>query len=388
MKIRPFEIQVSQEAIDYLNQKLDSTRWASPLHPLNWVRGTESEYLSSLVTYWRKEFDWYTHQKKLNQFSHYQVSIDGMVIHFLREPGKGKNPIPLILTHGWPDSFYRYIKIISLLTDPARHGGNPEICFDVIIPSLPGFGFSKTREHESCNNSTVADCWVKLMTDALGYKKFAAAGGDIGSGVTRYMALNHPDSLIGIHLTDIGIIRDLLLPGNSTLTPEELKYKTTARKWMAQEGGYLSIQSTKPSTLAYALADSPVGLAAWILEKFRSWSDCKGTIENRFTKDELLTNIMIYWITNTIGSSVQMYYENTHSLPPMGTIHVPTGLTLFPADILLPPKTWAENHLNIIHWKEMPRGGHFTALEEPEIYAEDIITFFRKCIQLSHNPPL
>ena len=286
--------------------------------------------------------------------------------------------MPLILTHGWPDSFIRYQKIIPLLTDPVSYGGDPNDSFDVIIPSLPGFGFSSKPEHGGYNNSQVAGLWAKLMTEKLGYAQFAAAGGDMGSGVTRYLALNYSELLLGIHLTDIGIIRDLFTSiDENSLSSAEINYKRKAQQWIAQEGGYMSIQSTKPQTLAYGLSDSPVGLAAWIMEKFHSWSDCKGNFENSFTKDELLNNIMIYWLTNTVASSARMYYENTHSLPSMNKIKVPTGLALFPADILLPPKEWAEKNLNIIHWSEMPRGGHFTAMEEPYLFVEDIRKFFR-----------
>lgn len=269
-------------------------------------------------------------------------------------------------------------KIIPLLTDPASHGGNPEDSFDVIVPSLPGFGFSSRPKHPRVNNFRVAEMWAKLMTEKLGYSKFAAAGGDMGSGVTRYLAANHPERLYGIHLTDIGIIRDLIASSDQgTLSEEEWQYKNKASAWMAQEGGYMSIQSTRPQTLAYGLSDSPVGLAGWITEKFRSWSDCNGDLAQKFSEDELLTHIMVYWVTNTIGSTAHMYYDNAHSLPPIGYIEVPTGLALFPADILLPPKEWAMRNLNVTRWTSMPRGGHFTALEEPELFADDIRAFFR-----------
>lgn len=216
------------------------------------------------------------------------------------------------------------------------------------------------------------------MTEKLGYSKFAAAGGYVGSGVTRYLALNHPELLMGIHLTDICIIKDLMTSDNEAdLSEEELQYKKNASAWISTEGGYMSIQSTKPQTLAYGLSDSPVGLAAWIIEKFRGWSDFNGDLSQRFTKDELLTNIMIYWVKNTIGSSASIYYENTHSLPSMGRIDVPTGLALFPADILLPPKEWTKRNLNITRLTTMISGGHFTAMEEPELLAEEIRAFFK-----------
>lgn len=379
MTLQKFQIQIADNTLEELSSRLSNTRWPNQLKDSDWERGMKKDYLQSLVHYWQNNYDWRTQEKELNSFSQFKCDIDGINIHFIWEKGKGKNPMPIILTHGWPDSFLRYKKIINRLTDPVRFGGNPNDSFDVIVPSLPGFGFSDKPNHSGYNNARTAELWVKLMTEKLGYIKFAAGGGDIGSGVTRYMALNHPKLLTGIYLTDIGIIRDLLMTADeSKLSAAETAYRKTAQQWMSQEAGYISIQSTKPQTLSYGLSDSPIGTAAWILEKFRSWSDCKGQLENSFSKDELLTNVMIYWLTNTLSSSADMYYENTHSLPPMGRITVPTGLALFSQDILLPPKEWAEKNLNIVQWTEIPNGGHFTAMEEPELFVEDISKFYRK----------
>ena len=378
MTIETFKIQISDKTLDDLSFRLSNTKWPNQLKDSDWERGTKKDYMMSLVSYWRSNYNWRTQENNLNSYAQFKSNVEGIDIHFFYEKGKGPNPLPIILTHGWPDSFVRYQKIISLLTDPASFGGNTNDSFDVIIPSLPGFGFSSIPEYSGYNNSRVADLWAKLMTEKLGYTKFAAAGGDIGSGVTRYLALNYSDLLVGIHLTDIGIIRDILTSTNeNSLSSQELQYKKTVQQWIAQEGGYMSIQSTKPLTLAYGLSDSPVGLAAWIIEKFHSWSDCKGNLENKYSMDELLTNIMIYWLTNTIGSSTRIYYENTHSLPPMKEIKVPIGLALFPEDILLPPKEWVEKNLDIIHWTEMPRGGHFAAMEEPLLFVEDVRKFYR-----------
>ncbi len=377
MAIERFQIHVPNEVLDDLNYRLDHIRWPDQLVTADWERGTDISYLQTLISYWREQFNWRKQETELNRFSQYRCNIDGADIHFVHERGKEPNPIPIILTHGWPDSYIRYQKIIPMLTDPAQYGGDPEDSFDVIVPSLPGFGFSSLPNHSGVNNSSVSELWVKLMTEELGYKKFAAAGGDIGSGVTRYLALNHPELLIGIHLTDIGIIRGIMAAQDAELSEKELQYKKSAQAWIAQEGAYMSIQSTKPQTLAYGLSDSPVGLASWIIEKFRAWSDCQGNLQQRFYNDELLTNIMIYWITNTIGSSANIYYENMHSLPSMGHIDVPTGIALFPADILLPPKEWAERNLNIVRWATMPSGGHFTAMEEPKLLAEDIRAFYK-----------
>jgi pimeloyl-ACP methyl ester carboxylesterase len=378
MAVERFRIQIAEEVLDDLKDRLDHVRWTDQLKDSGWERGTEIGYLQSLVSYWRDHFDWRAQEQELNRYSQFHCNVDGIDVHFVHERGKGPNPLPIILTHGWPDSFIRYKKIISLLTDPVRYGGDPEDSFDVIVPSIPGFGFSSRPEHSGINNFRVSELWAKLMTEELGYGRFAAAGGDMGSGVTRYLALNHPELLVGIHLTDIGIIRDLMTSNDqASLSKEELDYKINAQKWIAQEGAYMSIQSTRPQTLAYGLSDSPVGLAGWIVEKFHAWSDCNGDLRQAFSEDELLTNIMIYWVTNTIGSSAHMYYENMHSLPSMGHIEVPTGIALFPADILLPPKEWAERNLNITRWTLMPRGGHFTAMEEPEFLAEDIRAFYR-----------
>lgn len=378
MAVEKFHIQVEEKVLNDLRAKLGQVRWPDQMDGAEWEQGTELSYLQSLVAYWRDSFDWRQQEAKLNRLAHFRSEVDGLSIHFIHERGVGPSPLPIILTHGWPDSFTRYQKIIPLLTDPASHGGDPMDSFDVIVPSLPGFGFSSRPNQRGVNSFQVAELWAKLMSKELGYQRFAAAGGDIGSGVTRYLAAAHPELLVGIHLTDIGILRDLLAPsGRTDLSEEELRYRSIATEWIAREGAYMSLQSTKPQTLAYGLSDSPVGLAGWIVEKFRAWSDCGGDLGRSFTKDELLTNIMIYWLTGTIGSSTRMYYENSHTLPPLGHIDVPTGIALFPADILLPPKESAERRLQLSRWTSMPRGGHFAAMEEPELLADDIRAFFR-----------
>ncbi|KAF6582718.1 MULTISPECIES: epoxide hydrolase family protein [Paenibacillus] len=378
MAVERFYIHIADEILDDLTYRLHHIRWPDQLKDSGWDRGTEFNYLKSLVSYWRDQYDWRTQEAQLNRLSQFCCNIDGIDVHFVHERGKGSNPLSIILTHGWPDSYLRYQRIIPLLTDPVSHGGDPEDSFDVIVPSIPGFGFSSRPDRPGINNYRVSEMWAKLMTEELGYKKFAAAGGDIGSGVTRYLASNHPDLLYGIHLTDIGIIKDLLTSHEQvTLSEEEMHYKKNALEWISHEGGYMSLQSTRPQTLAYGLSDSPAGLAGWIVEKFRAWSDSNGDLRQRFSENELITHIMIYWLTNTIGSSTRMYYENSHSLPPLGYIKVPTGIALFPADILLPPKEWAVRNLNVTRWTSMDRGGHFTAMEEPELLAQDIRAFYK-----------
>lgn len=378
MAIEDFNISVSDELLADLSQRLKNSRWANGKNGSGWEYGTDKNYLKDFISYWIDGYDWKSQERELNKYPQFKCVIDDVDIHFFHIKGKGTNPLPIILSHGWPDSFIRYQKIIPLLTDPLSFGRNENDSFDVVIPSLPGFGFSSSPDSKNLNNADIADLWKKLMTEKLGYDKFGALGGDIGSGVTRYLAYKYPEQVLGIHLSDIGIIRDIVFSNNSeNLADEEKQYKKTALQWISQEGAYMSIQSTKPQTLAFALSDSPIGLSAWILEKFHSWSDCDGNLENRYSKDELLNNIMIYWLSNSIGTSVQIYRENTYSLPPIGKIDVPTGIALFPKDILLPPRKWAEKNLNIIHWTEMPCGGHFTAMEAPEAYANDVSTFYR-----------
>jgi len=379
MTAERFSIQIPEDVLIDLKYRLDHIRWPDQLENVAWERGTEKGYLQSLVSYWSEQYDWRAQETELNRLPQFRCTVNGVDVHFIHEHGRGPNPLPIILTHGWPDSFIRYKKMIPLLANPARYGGDPNDAFDVIVPSIPGFGFSGKPTVGGVNNSTVSELWAKLMTEELGYETFAAAGGDMGSGVTRYLAAIHPELLVGIHVTDIGIIRQLMTAHDeASLSKEELQYKADVQKWIVEEGGYISLQATKPQTLAYGLSDSPVGLAAWIVEKFRSWSDQDCEFDKKFGNDELLTNIMIYWITNTIGPSAHRYFENTHSLPQLGRIDVPTGVALFPSDVLLPPREWAEKNLNIMRWTHMPRGGHFAAMEEPELLAEDIRAFFRQ----------
>lgn len=377
MAIERFAIDFPQQQLDDLRVRLQNTRW--PIQPTGtgWERGTEIKTLQQLLEYWTTAFDWRKQEQALNRFSHYRCNIQGTNIHFICEQGKGPRPMPLILTHGWPDSFIRYQKVISMLADPASYGGDPEDAFDVIVPSIPGFGLSGSPTQPGINNLTVAGLWHQLMTQELGYTRFAAGGGDLGSGITRYLASTHPEALIGIHLTDVGIIRKLLVQEEQLLSDEEKHYRQSVQTWLNTEAAYISMQGTKPWTLAYALHDSPAGLAAWIIEKFRSWGDCKGDVLGYFDNDELLTNIMLYWLTGTAGSSANIYYDNMHSLPPVEDISVPTGVALFSGDVLPPPRHWVEQHFNLVQWTEIAGGGHFTAMEAPEPFVEDIRRFFR-----------
>ena len=372
----PFQIHVPQKTLDDLNRRLETNRWTDGVENAGWDYGTDLDYMKELKDYWQHKFDWREQEMELNKLNHYKTEVNGVNIHYILEHGKGQDPEPIILTHGWPDSFYRYHKIIPMLINPKKYGGKSEDSFDVIIPSLPGFGFSSHPHKPSMTSVKIAELWGILMKDVLGYQNFVAAGGDLGSEISQNLALLNPDSVKGIHLTDTGFY--LLNAWQPDLTENERKYVGSAQQWFMQDGAYAMIQSTKPQTLSYGLNDSPIGLAAWIIEKFYAWSDCDGNIENRFTKDELLTNIMIYWVTKTIGSSVRLYYENSKSTPllkPWQHIETPAALALF-KDLVGPvPREYAERHLRVKHWTKMPRGGHFTAWEEPELLANDIREF-------------
>jgi len=377
MSIQPFKIAIPQVTLDDLRERLARTRFPDEVEGAGWDYGTNLDYLKQLTGYWQHTFDWRAQEARLNQFAHFKTEIDGLMIHFIHERGKGPNPLPLILTHGWPDSFYRMHKIIPMLTDPESFGGNAADSFDVIVPSIPGFGFSDPVRKPGWTVKQTAQLWASLMRDVLGYQRYAAAGGDGGSPISQLLALNNPASVIGIHLTDIGFQATMNLDPSS-LTPAEQQYLEAMQQRFFQEGGYVMIQSTKPQTLAYGLSDSPIGLAAWIIEKFYGWSDIDGDLEREYTKDELLTNIMIYWVTQTINPSIRSYYEESHapSLKPGQRVEVPVAMALFPKDTP-PPRALAERTLRIERWTEMPRGGHFPALEVPELYAGDLQAFFR-----------
>ena len=380
MQPEPFSVHIDDEVLEDLRNRLAATRWPNELPGTGWDYGSNLDYMKELVDYWCNEFDWRAQEALLNSFSHYKADVEGLGIHFVHERGNGPNPMPLVITHGWPGTFFEMYKLIPLLTDPASHGGDPADSFDVVAPSLPGFGFSDYSRERGVEVARTAALWEVLMTQHLGYPRFAAHGGDIGAGVTSRLGYGHAESLIGIHLTSITRPVPYLGDGARELTDPEKTHMREREEWQQSEGGYAHIQGTKPQTLAYGLNDSPVGLAAWIVEKYRTWSDCGGDVEKRFTKDELLTTVTIYWATETITSSTRMYKENqryTWTLSPDERIEVPTGVAAFPAEISRPPREWGERSYNLQSWTPMPSGGHFAALEEPQILAEDIRQFFR-----------
>lgn len=383
---RPYTIGVPQPVLDDLRERLARARWPDAVDGAGWDYGTDLDYLRDLTDYWRDGYDWRAEEARLNELEQYRAEIDGVGIHFVHERGRGPDPLPIVLTHGWPDSFYRYAKVVPLLADPARFGGDPADAFDVVVPSIPGYGFSDRPRERGMTAVRVAALWARLMAD-LGYTRYGAAGGDVGSMVTQFLALAHPESVAGIHLTDIGFY--FLNAGAPDLSEEERAYVASIQQWWMQEGAYAMLHSTRPQTLAYGLTDSPVGLAAWLVEKFRSWSDCNGDVERRFTRDELLTQIMIYWVTGTIGSSIRLYYEGGHAPPPIQPgqrIGVPAGFAVFRDNPVPLPRAYAARHLDVRHFVEMPRGGHFGAWEEPELFAEDLRAFFRPLRSPSRAP--
>jgi microsomal epoxide hydrolase len=376
-QVQPFKINVPAEILEDLRERLARTRFPDEVPNTGWEYGTNLAYLKQLVEYWRAQYDWRKHEAELNRFAHFQTMIDGLDIHFIHEKGRGPNPKPLLLSHGWPGSIYEFMEIIPLLIDPAAHGADPNQSFDVIAPSLPGYGFSGHPKVRATNVQAIAEMFHKLMTETLGYSRYCAQGGDWGSAITSRLGEVHRESLYGIHV-------NLLFVGGRTrregeLSNEEKVFLADWDNFRREETGYQQIQGTKPQTLAYGLNDSPAGLAAWIVEKFRTWSDCDGDVERRFTKDQLLTNVMIYWITQSINSSTRLYYESRHHPWRPDTkqrIETPTAAAIFPREILKPPREWAEEAFNIQRWTVMPRGGHFAAMEEPKLLADDIRAFF------------
>lgn len=380
MEVQPYKVHIPEAILQDLKERLANTRWPGEIPGSGWDYGSNLDYVQELVEYWRTRFDWRAQEEAINALPHFRADVDGNGIHFIHQRGKGPNPIPLIITHGWPSSFFELLKIIPLLTDPAGHGGAAEDSFDVVVPSMPGYGFSSETSRRGMSVFKVADLWPKLMTKGLGYQRFGAQGGDWGAAVTTHLGFTYPDQVIGIHLTSVNRPLPYLGPGSRPLSKEEQNYLDEREHWQQAEGGYAHIQGTKPQTLSYGLNDSPVGLAAWIVEKFRTWSDCDGDVERSFTKDELLTNITIYWATQTIGSSTRLYYESQRvpwRLEEREQIRVPTGVAVFPKELSHPPRQWAERSYNLQRWTQMPRGGHFAALEEPDLLAEDIRAFFR-----------
>jgi pimeloyl-ACP methyl ester carboxylesterase len=375
----PFTLRVPDEAIADLRDRLARTRFPDQAPGDPWAYGTDIGYLRQLVEYWHGTFDWRAEEARLNALPQFKVPLCGIDLHFLHVPGKGPAPCPLLLLHGWPGSVFEFLELIPRLTDPARFGGDPADAFTVVAPSLPGYGLSFKPGQPRFGIEEIADCVAELMREVLSYTSFAVQGGDWGAITASRLGYAHPEKLIGIHLNLLAIRRDQQDVANPT--PEEQAYLDHRAIWLRDETGYQWIQGTKPQTLAFALSDSPAGLAAWIVEKFRTWSDCGGNVEAAFTRDRLLANISFYWFTGAIGSSFWPYYAVRHRpwpIPDGQTIDVPAGYAQFPAEILRPPRSLAERtYTDIRRWTVLPRGGHFAALEQPEALANEVREFFR-----------
>jgi pimeloyl-ACP methyl ester carboxylesterase len=381
MAARPelFTLRVPEGAIADLRDRLARTRFPDHAPGDLWAYGTDLGYLRRLVEYWHGSFDWRAEEARLNAFPQFKVPLGGIDLHFLQVPGKGPAPCPLLLLHGWPGSVFEFLELIPRLTDPARFGGDPADAFTVVVPSLPGYGLSFKPGQPRFGVEEIADCVAELMHGALGYTSFAVQGGDWGAITATRLGYAHPEKLIGIHLNLLAIRRDQQDVADPT--PEEQAYLDERATWLREETGYSWIQGTKPQTLAFGLSDSPAGLAAWIIEKFRTWSDCGGNVETAFTRDRLLANISFYWFTGAIGSSFWPYYTVRHRpwpIPDGRTIDVPTAYAQFPAEILRPPRSLAQRtYTDIRRWTVMPHGGHFAALEQPEALANEVREFFR-----------
>jgi pimeloyl-ACP methyl ester carboxylesterase len=374
--IKKIEIQIEQKFLDDLKSKLLLTRWPDEIEGSGWNYGASLSYMKELSDYWITYFNWRKTESEINSYGNYIAIIEGYKIHYLHIKGKGEKRLPLIITHGWPYSFMEMFKLIPLLTE------NSDMSFDLIIPSMPGYGFSQKITQPGCNVSFIADLWHKLMLE-LGYEKYGVQGGDFGAGVSTALAMKYPDHVSGLHLNYIPGNYVPVLEENEEFTKEENDYLDSEEDWYSREGGYSLEQNTKPLTLAYGLNDSPIGLCAWIVEKMFGWSQNRGYIGNVFTKDELLSNVTLYWITETIHSSIRLYNENSKNPLIIGKdsfIKTPTGIAHFQYEDPFPPRKFIERGFNIQHWSEFPEGGHFPAMEKPEVLAEDIIKFFRSLV--------
>ncbi len=371
----PFEIHVDDAVLDDLRACLDATRWPDEVDGAGWEMGSNLAYMKELAAYWRDGYNWREQERRLNALPQFRAEVGGLGIHFVHIEGKGPDPFPLIVSHGWPGSFFEMYKIAGPLTDPAAHGGDPADAFHLVVPSLIGYGFSDASREPGMTTHRMAELFGSLMTDTLGYDRFGAQGGDWGAAVTASLAEQYPENVAGIHL-NLVIGRMARLAGESA-SPEVEAYRAEMARWVRDESAYSIMQGTRPQTLAYGLNDSPVGLAGWIVEKWRAWSDCEGDVERSYTKDELLTNVMIYWVTQTINSSVRLYRENRGEFGRAGRIETPSAVAMFPKEISHPPRSLVEQGYNVQRWTEMPRGGHFAAMEAPDLLVDDVRAFFR-----------
>lgn len=374
----PFEPALAQDLMDDLRARLRRTRFTTPSAGQPWAAGTDAAYLRDLVGYWAEEFDWPAQERAWNQYPHFLATIGGQRLHFLHIRGtraaNAPAPLPLILSHGWPSSFIEMLPLVPLLTDPAGHGGSPSDTFDVVIPSMPGFAWSELTATGPLTRAGIADLWARLMTEVLGYDRFGAFGGDIGAGITSFLGARYPDQVAGIHLLSPHFPETF--PPDQPPSTAEQAYLDRLERFDAEDQGYSEMQSTRPDTVAAALIDSPAGLASWIIDKYRAWSDCHGDIESRFDRDLLLAIVTLYWATGTIGSSFRTYFDYDKT-PPLPAVTVPSAFTLTTQDPDLPRELAERTYADIRLWRHASAGGHFLPLEEPELLANDLRTFYR-----------
>ncbi len=372
MSIAPFRIAIPDSALVDLDERLLRLRIPDGIVDQGWREGIEPGFLRDLLDYWSSEFDWRTHEARLNALPHYVAHVDGLPIHFVHRRGTGPDPLPLVLTHGWPGSFIEMERIVPLLADPGAHGADPADSFHVVVPSLPGYGFSPAPPVAGVGTYAVAHLWAGLMAQ-LGYERFGVQGGDLGAGVSAWLGQRYPERVAGMHLNFIpGSYRP---PEGAPPTPEEQAYLDRRKEWADKEGAYAHMHGTRPYTAAIGLNDSPAGLAAWIGEKFHAWAE---DFDATVGLDTLLANVSLYWFTQTIGSSMRMYAEErARPLALDGKVRPPLGVAQFPAEIMMPPRSWVERGFDVRRWTAMPAGGHFAALEQPALLAEDIRAFFR-----------
>jgi microsomal epoxide hydrolase len=379
MDVERFKANVDQAVLDDLRERLERTRFPGQLDDAQWSYGTELGYLRELVNYWINDFDWRAVEARLNSFDHYTALVDGRRQHFIHQRSPHDDAMPLVLTHGWPGSVLEFMDVIGPLTDPTAHGGKAADAFHVVCPAIPGYGFSEAPAQAGFDIRRVGACNAELM-EGLGYSRYGAQGGDWGAIATSWLGLDDSEHCAGVHLNMV-----VAAPPEGDdmqgLSDREAEGLAAMAEFMEEGAGYQAIQGTRPQTLGYGLNDSPAGLAAWIVEKFHAWSDCDGRVENRFSKDQLLANITLYWVTGSITSSTRLYCETRRAgrfgaLPEK--IKVPTGCAIFPRELFRPPRRWAEAAYNVVHWSEMDSGGHFAAMEEPAALVEDMRTFFRQ----------
>ncbi|MDG2267853.1 MAG: epoxide hydrolase [Alphaproteobacteria bacterium] len=376
--IRPFKLEIKEEEIKDLNSRLLNTRLPDQGPGEPWKTGTDLEWFKKLLEFWKKDFDWKNSENKLNAFPQFKTQISDIDVHFLHCEGKGKKNIPLLLMHGWPGSVFEFLDIIPILTNPKSFGIESDIAFTVIAPSLPGFGLSFEPFQKRYGVEEIADCLKKLMVNVLEYKKFCIQGGDWGAMIGSRISYIYPDNILGLHLNMLALIRDY--NADHILLPEEKNYVNQIKKWKPEGMGYQAIQGSRPQTLAYALTDSPSGLAAWICEKFYEWTDCNGVPENSICFDKMLANICLYWFSGAIGSSFWPYYARNRRpwfVPAGEKIEVPVGYCEFPKEMLRPERKLAEKtYIDIKRWSKMRQGGHFAALENSEVLAKEMFIFF------------